>query len=168
MPDPIATLAPTGMRRLLSTAAIFALAVVLFYSAATQDGAGVLPRAGLVLGGLACLALALASRRAGQLALELYEDGLFDSHGRLVARLADIASVDRGSFAFKPSNGFAIHLKRPGGPAWAPGLYWRYGTRVGVGGALRAAEARAFADRITLLLIEQPGGADDDRPQPTP
>ena len=66
--------------------------------------------------------------------------------------MGNIASVDRGAFAFKPSNGFTVRLKSPAPRAWLPGLWWRLGRRVGVGGATPGKAARDMADVITILL----------------
>lgn len=85
----------------------------------------------------------------------LTEDGLFDDSGDLICAFDNIGSVDRGMFAFKPTNGFLIRLRRPAGFRWIPGLYWRIGKRVGVGGATRSTEARVMADRLKILVDER-------------
>ena len=90
-------------------------------------------------------------------ALLLRADALVEEgpDGRVLARMDEVASVSRGALAFKPSNGFVLRLRpdaRPGARVWAPGLWWRLGRRVGVGGVLRAAPARAAAEAIALRL----------------
>ena len=87
---------------------------------------------------------------------ELRESG---PDGRLLARIGDVEGVDRGAFAFKPSSGFLLTLRRgaPGGRAWAPGLWWRIGRRVGVGGAMRGAEARTLAEVIAIEVAARRG-----------
>jgi hypothetical protein len=103
-------------------------------------------------------------------ALVLTGDRLADSTGRTVARLDEIEGVERGMLAFKPSNGFLLRLSRPGTRHWSPGLWWRLGRRVGVGGVTGAGETRAMADLIALALAERdaspgsgPGGADGQK-----
>lgn len=88
-------------------------------------------------------------------ALVLTRQGIFTDRGIAVAPLADVVSVDRGAFAFKPSNGFVVRLRRSAAPAWRPGLWWRIGGRIGVGGVTPAAEARAMAEALALLLHER-------------
>lgn len=105
------------------------------------------------------LALAAASfwaairlRRATMLWIDLTEDGLADSSGREIARFEDIVSVHRGVFAFKPSNGFLLKLRQPQPAGWEPGMWWRFGRRVGVGGVVPAVQARYMAETIEYRL----------------
>ncbi len=110
----------------------------------------------LVACGVAAIAQALRLLTATSAGL-LYTGGVLREAapgGRILARLEDIEGVDRGVFAFKPSNGFLLTLRReaPGARGWAPGLWWRVGRRVGVGGAVRAAEARALAEVLALQV----------------
>jgi hypothetical protein len=63
--------------------------------------------------------------------------------------------VDRGTFAFKPSNGFLLRTETRQPRLWQPGLYWRTGRRIGVGGITRAAESKALADLIAIKLAER-------------
>ncbi len=124
------------------------------------------PRAVILLAfllGCGAGALLLALRLHGATGRGLrYAGGVLSeggADGRMIARLEDIEGVDRGVFAFKPSNGFLLILRRgaPGGRAWAPGLWWRVGRRVGVGGVMRAAEARALAEVIALQIAARAG-----------
>ena len=119
--------------------------------------------------GMRLLLLALAAAesfvtwrlyRATQLRLELTEAGLRDSSGEMLAAMEDIAAVDRGLFAFKPSNGFLLRLKTPGRRRFRPGLYWQFGRRLGVGGLVHGAEAKQMADTLALILVQRDGEAD--------
>ena len=83
--------------------------------------------------------------------LELTRTELRTASGRVLTEVANIRSVDRGAFAFKPSNGFLVKLEEPRGASWAPGLWWQRGRLLGVGGVLRGGEARAMAEMITAL-----------------
>lgn len=80
------------------------------------------------------------------------EAGLFDQDGRPLALMEDIQEIERGMFALKPSNGFVVRLKTKAAPAWAPGLWWRTGRRLGVGGVTSAGAAKAMADLLALRL----------------
>ncbi len=93
--------------------------------------------------------------RATTLTLELTEEGLQDSSGHLLAPLHQISAVDRGTFAFKPSNGFLLRLSTSGPRRFLPGLYWQLGRRIGVGGVLRGAETKQMADVIAIHLAER-------------
>lgn len=128
------------------------------------DALGRRPLAGVALaaiGGLAvALGLSLASRRGG--VVRLTEAGLADGDGRQIARWDEIAHVDRGMFAMRPSRGVLIRTTRPLGRAWSPGLWWRIGRRAGLGGITRGTDARAMADILTLRQAE--AGRQEERP----
>ena len=72
-----------------------------------------------------------------------------------VAAWDDIARVERGAFALRPSNGFLLHLHAPGPRAWAPGLWWRLGRRLGVGGVTAAGQSKGMAEILTAMLVER-------------
>lgn len=93
--------------------------------------------------------------RATALGLELTEDELRDTDGRVLVRVAQILAVDRGTFAFKPSGGFVLKLADAPGTAWQPGLWWRFGKRLGVGGVTARVQARHMADAIAVLLVDR-------------
>ena len=87
--------------------------------------------------------------------IELTSIRLRDTAGRELARIDEIQGIDRGAFAFKPSNGFLLRLKTSRGRAWAPGLWWRIGPYVGVGGITPRNEAKAMAETIALLIADR-------------
>ncbi len=157
----LAALSPAPVRRWLSTLLIFALAVVFLVLAAKgfvlgqEAGQGTGQRLVLALLGLASLWVASLSLRGQARSLVLTRSAVMDSEGTILARLDQIARVDRGTFAFKPSNGFMLYLNQPAPRAWVPGLYWRIGTRLAIGGATHPAETRNMADQIGLLLAER-------------
>ncbi|MGR3485604.1 MAG: hypothetical protein ACU0BF_09690 [Paracoccaceae bacterium] len=105
--------------------------------------------------GLGALALAERMRRSTSGPMTLDGGELRDGQGRLIARLDEVASIDRGAFAFKPSGGFLLRLTTPAPRAWVPGLWWRMGRRVGVGGLLARAPARAVAEAIAFALASR-------------
>ena len=77
---------------------------------------------------------------------------LTDNAGVELCALDEIKNVERGFAMFKPSAGFAILLHEEKPRAWSPGLWWRYGRRIGVGGATPGRAARNMADAITMAL----------------
>ena len=154
----LATLSPAPARRWVSTGLIFALAVIFLTLAATSPVAGPVQRALLAVLGLASLWVATLSLRGQGRSLVLTETVLMDSQGAILAHVDEMKSVDRGAFAFKPSNGFMLRLTGAQPRAWVPGLYWRIGDRLAIGGATNPAETRNMADRIGLLLAERNQG----------
>ena len=102
--------------------------------------------------GVAMLWLAEVLRRATTMTITLTEDALCDSSGTVLAKLSDVQSVSRGALALKPSNGFTLVMKDKMPRAWAPGLWWRIGRRVGVGGVTAAGQSRFMAEQIALRI----------------
>lgn len=90
--------------------------------------------------------------------IELTRSELRTATGCVIAEVADIESVDRGVFAFKPSNGFLVRTRTKGPNTWAPGLWWRMGHRIGVGGVTAASEAKFMSEMLTAMLVERAGG----------
>ncbi len=88
-------------------------------------------------------------------AIELTETELRTQSGQVIARLDQIESVDRGTFAFKPSNGFLLRTRTSAQNTWAPGLWWRLGRRIGIGGMTSAAEAKFMSEALMTLLTTQ-------------
>ena len=150
--DPIAVLTVSPARRIFGTGLLVALGALLLWIWLTLPDKTLL--ATLVFAGVGGLALWQAQRfhQATARSIVLSAAGLTDSTGEVIAEMGNIASVDRGAFAFKPSNGFTVRLKSPAPRAWLPGLWWRLGRRVGVGGATPGKAARDMADVITILL----------------
>ena len=98
-------------------------------------------------------------RRATAHSLELTESVLRSTDGRILAEISDVKSIDRGLFAFKPSNGFLVTLRKPKARAWAPGLWWRVGRRVGVGGVTDAGQTKFLAEILTAMIAVRDGEA---------
>jgi hypothetical protein len=144
---------PSLFRRAVAAIAMVAAAGLLI-SAALQ-GAGPFWQSLLVMMGLGMCYLAWRFWQATAVGLELTREALRDSDGRLLFAVADVQRIDRGIFAMKPTNGLTIHLTRAAEPAWQPGLWWRLGKRVGIGGVTAPSQARAIADTLALLEAER-------------
>ena len=155
--EALAVITPSLFRRGMAVGLLGALGVVLVYLALGGEEAGFGLRALFLALGTGALVLAERVWRTTAASLVLTEAGLFEDNGRLLCTSEDMAAIERGAFAFKPSNGFAIKLARPGSRAWAPGLWWRMGRRLGVGGGVSKSEAKAMADLISLRLRPPPG-----------
>jgi len=114
-------------------------------------------RAVLVLFGGIGLWAAWGVQKATEKDILLTRQGLFDETGQVLAAMEDIESVDRGVFAFKPSSGFVVKLSRRMEAGWAPGVWWRLGRRLGVGGSVSGLEAKAMAEILELALADRDG-----------
>jgi len=148
--ETIATLRPSPVRRVFALAMLAGAGLLLLWLAALRPPASPGWLVFLLAVAAAFLLAAWRVWRATAGGLRLTAAGLYDHAGRCLFALEEVRGVDRGAFAFKPSGGFLVHLARARGRAWAPGLWWRLGRRVGVGGVTRAAEARAMADLLVL------------------
>jgi len=108
----------------------------------------------LIVLGAGALIVAERLRRATLLGLVLTDTELRDTGGQVLTQLSNVKSVDRGAFAFKPSNGFVLRLHNRAPHVWAPGLWWRFATRIGVGGVTPAGPAKYMAEQIALRIGE--------------
>ncbi len=154
----LATLTPRPARRWVAVIIQGALGILLVWLGVVMPEGPVVLR--LLLAGLGTLTLIGAVRMFYATAnrIELTREALSDSQGRVLARIDDITGIDRGAFAFKPSNGFLVHLSARAPRIWVPGLWWRVGRFVGVGGVTSANEAKAMAEIIALLIAERKKG----------
>ena len=111
MSEVVAVIIPSTMRRSVGVVVICALGLFLIYLSVKNATDSFRAQVFLMVLGLVALGLADALRRATAMGLELTRDELRDTSGRVLARMDDIVSVDRGAFASKPSVGFAVHLR---------------------------------------------------------
>lgn len=154
MEPPTFVLTASMPRRVFGTAMLGGLGLLLVWMALATNPA--FPwRVALVAVGAGALWLArgLWLSTAGHVVLT--GEGLVDQDGRVLAAMDDIAEVDRSAFAFKPSNGLLVKLKGRAVPGWAPGLWWRYGRRLGIGGVTASGDGRAMADLLKALMVER-------------
>ncbi|MEZ5912450.1 MAG: hypothetical protein R3D84_09700 [Paracoccaceae bacterium] len=152
MSEILATLTPTAPRRIVGTSVLAALGALLLSVASLRTPAALWLAILLYAMGAMALFLAVRLWQVTARRLELTAGELREAGGARLAHVAEIRSVSRGAFAFKPSNGFGLRLSAPGARAWRPGLWWRIGTRVGVGGVTSGPEARFMAETIDRLI----------------
>ncbi len=150
-----ARITPSTPRRVFAVGVLGGLGVLLELLAFLRPPASFPLQMLLVLLGVVALVGCVRMLNATSRGLVLSDAGLSDTEGRLVAALDKIEKVERGVFAFKPSNGFVLLLKSPMPRAWEPGLWWRLGRRVGVGGVISGAEGRQMADLIAARLASR-------------
>lgn len=103
--------------------------------------------------GVAILALLAAERlrKATADQIELTRTELRTGSGRVLTSVENVNLIERGAFAFKPSNGFLVRLHAPVDRGWAPGLWWQRGRLLGIGGVLPGGQTRAMAELLTAL-----------------
>lgn len=142
----------TPVRRVVSVGMMGILGALLLYLAATSGQMALGYKLFLLVLGAGSLYLARRAWAATEHGIELRDAGLVQTDGTVICRLDEIEKVERGMFAFKPSNGFVVVLKSPAARAWAPGLWWRLGRRVGVGGVTPSGAGKAMADMLALKL----------------
>jgi hypothetical protein len=148
----LAELQASEPRRLLGVTIITALGGLLIYLALWHPPATIMWRVFLL--GFGAIAL-YGGRRLWQdtmIVLELTKSELREKDGRLVTRIADIRDVSRGALAMKPSNGFSMSLTKSHSFVWAPGLWWRFGKQIGIGGVTPSAQSKVMAEQIALLV----------------
>ncbi len=141
-------------RRGLGVGTLGCLGALLIYLAFAHPPAEIAGKAILVVIGVLALWAANRMRLATRYVIELTHTEIRCSNGERIAAIADIQAVDRGTFAFKPSNGFIIKLKSTGKARWQPGLWWQVGKRIGIGGVMPGSQTKSMAEIISALKME--------------
>ena len=150
----VATIEASAPRRIMGVGMLAGVGVILLYVAfSTPPSAAWLVF--LLVVGVAALWLAVRMWQATAYRIELTEEVLRCTDGTEIARVADIETIDRGFFAFKPSNGFLMRRKTPGPRAWFPGLWWRTGRRIGVGGVPPGSHSKAMSEILAAMIAKR-------------
>lgn len=154
-PETLAILRPAPVRRvaLVMTAGVLGILLVMVGLDAPQGGLAL--RASFIAVGLALIAAGWRVWHMTAVDLVLTSDELRQSDGRVICALADIVKVERGLAALRPATGFALALRQPQSFGWVPGLWWRRGSRVGIGGMTTRASAKALAEVIEAVLRDR-------------
>ncbi len=160
MSDVIAVLKASAPRRAMGVGMLAILGALLVYLAMVETPGELTYTVFMIIVGVAALYNARRMWFATGVELQLTNEALTSSTGELVCRVDQIEKVDRGMFAFKPSNGFLIKLKEPMPRGWAPGIWWRVGTRIGVGGVTAPAEGKMLADTLSAMVAKRDGVID--------
>jgi hypothetical protein len=150
----IGTVSASMGRRVLGIASLALLGVLLIYVCFTQPPAA-LGQFFLLLTGAGALWIAEKMRRATSAVIELTATELRNSSGEVICLLDDVESIDRGFFAFKPSNGFLLKTKSSGARAWHPGLWWRAGRRIGIGGMTPGHQTKFVSEIIAATIAQR-------------
>ena len=155
--DPNEVLATAGAsagRRFLGLGSLGLLGFMLIYIAVVQSPE-IQWRIFLLAMGVGSLWLVDRMRRATATRIELTETELRDSDGTRIALVEEIDGLDRGFFAFKPSNGFLMRTTTKGETEWRPGMWWRVGRRIGVGGMMPAHQSKQVAEIIAIIMAKR-------------
>lgn len=124
----------------------------IWWAGANSPSPSIGPRLLAIPGGAIWLWAAWGLWARAERGLVMDETGLSDTDGRHIASFAQIKGLERGVFAMKPSNGALIKLNETGAIYWMPGLWWRLGTRIGIGGLTPKAPTKAFVDVLSAKL----------------
>ena len=151
----IATVMPSKVRRIAGVLMLAILGGLLVYVALATPPASFVWRIFLLgLGGIV-LWLAEKMRRATKMGVVLTKHDLRTTDGQVLVRVDEMLGVVRGSFSLKPSNGFSVLTKSRQSSAWAPGIWWRFGKRVGVGGVTAASQAKFMSEVLAGMLADR-------------
>jgi len=150
--DVLATINASTVRRSMGITVMFVLGAMLIWMGFRYPPSVIGWQLFLLGLGGAVLVLAEKMRRATALLLELTETELRDSSGAVIARVQDIVSVSRGSFAMKPSHGFSLRLSTAMGRRWLPGMWWRLGRRVGIGGVTPSSQTKVMSEILAAMV----------------
>ncbi|MEM9798014.1 MAG: hypothetical protein AAF919_16090 [Pseudomonadota bacterium] len=153
--DPILTLRPSPARRSVGLMIQLGLGLLLLWIALAHPPEALSWRVFLLVLGGGALALSWRGWTGSAQAIVLDASGLRSETGEVIAPLSAVRKVDRSLFAIKPSNGFLVVLETPLGRAWRPGMWWRLGRHVGVGGVTGAAETKLVADTFSAMVAER-------------
>lgn len=151
----IATVMPSKPRRFAGVLMLLLLGGLLVYVAMAMPPTSMLWRAFLLGFGALVLWLAEKMRRATKVGVVLTRDALRTTDGQVLVAVDEMLGVVRGSFSLKPSNGFSVLTKTRQANGWAPGLWWRFGKRVGIGGVTAASQAKFMAEILAGMLAER-------------
>lgn len=143
------------IRRMFALAVLGLLGLLLIWNSLMLPGGSVLVKLFLLLIGAAVFWLGIKMYDRTRGGLVLTSTALSDYRGTCLIRMDDVVGVEKGVFALKPSNGFMLKSKTAPGNLWAPGMYWRLGTRVGVGGITNAREAKSMIEVIVALTHQE-------------
>ena len=141
-------------RRMFGVLSIAGLGVTLLYIAAVFPPTKIAALFALILIGALFIWASTRLYRSTDNTILLTREAITTQSGHVLCRLEDIANVDRGFFAFKPSNGFLVLLKERGKRSWAPGMWWQLGKHLGIGGVTSPRQSKEMVSIIQIILAE--------------
>ena len=142
-------------RRMFGVITMIGLGLTLLYIVAEHPPSKPISLASLMIIGVAFIWASTRLYRSTADVILLTREAITTESGRTLCRIDDIVNVDRGFFAFKPSNGFLIRVKTPTTRSWAPGMWWSFGKNIGIGGVTAPRQGKEMAAIIQMMLIER-------------
>ncbi len=150
----LVTVEASGLRRVMGVTMLAVIGVTLLYVAASKPPS-LAWLVFLLVVGLGALWLSVRMWQATLHKIELTEEVLRCTDGTVIAQVSDIEAIDRGFFAFKPSNGFLIRTGTPGARIWLPGLWWRAGRRIGIGGVTPGSQSKTMSEILSAMIAKR-------------
>jgi hypothetical protein len=157
--DPFEVLAdipPRPARRYAAVGMTVALALIVLWIAVALPQASIGYTIFLIVLGAICLWQAREMWNASAKTLQLTRSDLREEGGRVLTTIDNVERVDRGAFAFKPASGFLVKLKEPtDARVYAPGVWWRFGRTLAVGGVTGRQDGKNVADLMIVMLAQR-------------
>lgn len=150
----LVTVEASGLRRVMGVSMLAVIGVTMLYVAMSTPPS-MTWLVFLLVVGLGALWLSMRMWQATTHKIELTDTELRCTNGTVIARVEDIQTIDRGFFAFKPSNGFLIRTATPGARVWLPGLWWRAGRRIGIGGVTPGSHSKAMSEILAAMIAQR-------------
>ncbi|MGE4610478.1 MAG: hypothetical protein AAED33_03605 [Paracoccaceae bacterium] len=146
-------------RRMSAVVSMAGLGLLLIYIAAINPPSKITALAALIVIGSVFIWAGYRLFTSTQNEIILTRQSISTASGRELCRLDQIARVDRGFFAFKPSNGFLVQLKEPIPRSWTPGMWWSLGKHLGIGGVTSPRQSKEMVAVIQIILAERAADA---------
>ena len=93
-------------------------------------------------------------KRYSKIGFLINQSGLFNIDGSVICKIDDIERIDVSPYTFKSANGFIVILKTKSSFKSIPGLYWRLGKRLSIGGLVSKNESK-FLSQTLLSFFEE-------------
>ena len=145
---------PSHRIKILGTI-IFGLLLFLIYTVSSLDNEITLLDF-LLIPLIILLALWFKSflNRYSKMGFLINQEGLFNLDKSLICRIDEIDQIDTSPYTFKSANGFIVILKTKNSFKTVPGLYWRLGKRISIGGLIAKNESK-FVSSTLLQFFEK-------------
>ena len=93
-------------------------------------------------------------KRYSKVGFLINQSGLFNLDGSVICEIGDIERIDVSPYTFKSANGFIVILKTKSSFKSIPGLYWRLGKRISIGGLVSKNESKFLSQTLLGFFHE--------------